>query len=268
MAVVTFLKDSVFADEYAAKNGFLQRRDPRIKVLSILVLIFLTVLTKRIEVLLCLYLFCLVLAGSSEIKLVLFLKRTWIFIPLFSLFIAIPAMFSVFTPGAVLARFRIYGLSLAVTKQGFEGAEMFVMRVLTSVSYVVLLAITTRHNELLKVLRIFKIPHIFVMTIGMCYRYIYLFAEIVEHTYTAIKSRVGLGMHHRKGREIVTWSIANLWLRAYDMNNQVYNAMLSRGYTGEPRVLNEFRSAPADWAWMGFIGAISGLTIFINYFMA
>ena len=268
MSALAFIRDSVFAEEYAAKDGFLQRRDPRFNAAAILTLVFLTVLTKNITALLFLYFFCLALAAFSKIDMIFFLKRTWVFIPLFSLFIALPAVFSIFTPGTEIASFSVLGFRLAVTRQGLDGAELFVKRVVTSVSFVVLLSLSTRHNELLKVLRVFRIPQIFVMTIGMCYRYIYLFVEIIEHTYTAIKSRVGFAVPHKRGREIVTWSVANLWLRAYDMNNQVYNAMLSRGYTGEPRVLNEFRAVRYDWVWMGFIAAITGLVLFINYSVA
>jgi cobalt/nickel transport system permease protein len=95
----------------------------------------------------------------------------------------------------------------------------------------------------------------------MCYRYIYLFVEILEHTFLAIKSRVGVRVHHKKGRELVAWNIANLWLRSYNLNNQVYNSMLSRGYTGEPRVLNEFKAAASDWVMLGFSAALLFLAL-------
>ncbi len=129
--------------------------------------------------------------------------------------------------------FKIAGFELIITHQGLSGAVLFVMRVITSVSFVVLLSITTRHFELLRTLRIFKIPQVFIMTLGMCYRYIFLFVEIVEHTYLAIKSRVGVKMHYKKGQHVVAWNIAYLWARSYQLNEDVYKAMLSRGYRGE-----------------------------------
>ena len=51
--------------------------------------------------------------------------------------------------------------------------------------------------------------------------FIYLFVGIVEDTYRAIKSRVGSGMHYRKGQRIVTWNMAHLWKRSYQLNEQV-----------------------------------------------
>ena len=159
-----------------------------------------------------LYAFCLILAVFSHIRPGFFLARTWVFIPLFSLFIAIPALFSAVTPGETLIVFKIAGASLVITRQGLAGSALFIMRVTASVSFAVLLGLTTRHYELLKVLRIFKIPQIFVMTIGMCYRYIFLFTEIISDTFLAIKSRIGSNVHYKKGQQVVAWNIANLWV--------------------------------------------------------
>jgi len=173
LSALSFLKDSIFAEEYASKNGFLQSLDPRIKAVTFLLFIIMALFTKNILILLCLYLLSLLLSLFSKINLGFFLKRTWFFIPLFSAFIAIPALFSVFTPGEALVNFRMAGLKLTVTHQGLFGAILFVSRVITSVSFVVLLSITTKHFELLRVLRIFKIPQVFVMILGMCYRYVF-----------------------------------------------------------------------------------------------
>lgn len=245
--VLSFFKDSVFADEYALGGGFLQKRDARIKTVSFLFLLLSVLFARSPYCIAAIYLFVLVFASFSRINLFFFLGRTWIFIPLFSLCIAIPALFNVVSPGEPIFVFNLFYGKFVITRQGLFGASLFVARVVTSVSIAVLLTLTTKHDRLLKVLRIFKVPQIFVMTLGMCYRYIYLFAEIIEDTYRAIKSRVGSGIHHTKGREIVAWNIANLWQRSYRLNNQVYNAMLSRGYRGEPEVFEEFEAGMTDW---------------------
>ncbi|MFA5779705.1 MAG: cobalt ECF transporter T component CbiQ [Elusimicrobiota bacterium] len=260
-----FLKESVFADEYALKRGFLQSLDPRIKTITFLMLIVLIILTKNIRILFYLYALCLLLGSISKINLGFFLKRTWIFIPLFSLFIAFPAMFSIFTPGETLAVLNISGIKLTITRQGFFGASLFVVRVMTSVSFAVLLSITTKHFELLKVLRIFGIPQVFVMTVGMCYRYIYLFIEIIENTYLAVKSRIGTKVHYKTGQHLVAWNIAFLWQRSYQLNEDVYKAMLSRGYRGESVALDDFKIKTEDWLWLCLVVIISAGVLYFNY---
>lgn len=253
IGALAFLKESIFADEYALRKGFLQSLDPRVKTATFLLFIIQIVLTKNIIVLLYLYAICLALAYLSKIGLGFFLKRTWVFIPFFSLFIAIPALFSIFTPGEALIAFNLAGLKLTITHQGLSGAALFVARVVTSVSFAVLLSITTKHFELLKVLRIFKIPQIFVMTAGMCYRYVYLFVEIIENTYLAVKSRVGTKIHYKKGQHLVAWNIAFLWRRSYQLNEDVYKAMLSRGYHGEPATLDNLKIKTKDWLWVSLV---------------
>jgi len=262
---LSFLKESIFADEYASRKGLLQSLDPRIKVLTFLLFLIQILLTTNILILVCLYALCLLLTLFSKIKMGFFLKRTWIFIPLFSLLIAIPALFHVVTPGEPLLTFKIVGLKLIITRQGFAGALLFVVRVITSVSFAVLLSVTTKHFDLLKVLRIFRIPQVFVMTIGMCYRYIYLFVEMIENVYLAIKSRVGTKVHYKRGQHIVAWNIAYLWNRSYQLNEAVYKAMLSRGYQGEPVVMDDYKITVKDGVWLFFVALISAAMIYVNY---
>ncbi|MDD5560685.1 MAG: cobalt ECF transporter T component CbiQ [Candidatus Omnitrophica bacterium] len=252
--VLSFLKNSLYAEEYASRRGFMQSLDQRIKTLSFILFIVAILLTKDILIVLALYLLCLFLAYISKIDLGFFLKRTWVFIPLFSLFIAFPALFSNFTPGEELFSFKAAGLALVITRPGVLSVLLFVLRVAAMVSFSVLLSITTRHFDLLKVLRIFGIPQAFVMIMGICYRYIYLFIGIIENTYFAIKSRVGTYMHYKKGQQVVGWNIAFLWVRSCRLNEEVYKAMLSRGYSGEPMVLDDFKVRWKDWLWLAFTG--------------
>jgi len=250
---LTFLKASLFAEETAQKCGFLQSLDPRIKIIGFLLFIFQVLLTRDIPVLVFLYALSLLLVLISKINLGFFLKRTWIFIPLFSLFIAFPAIFG---PGQPLLTGQMMGVKFSITHQGLAGAAVFVMRVVTCVSFVVLLNLTTKHFELLKALRIFKIPEIFITTLGMCYRYIFLFVEVIQNTYLAIKSRVGIGVQYQRGQDIVAWNIAVLWKRSVELNVQVYKAMLSRGYRGESLAWNDFKIRTRDWLWLSAVVVI------------
>ena len=84
---------------------------------------------------------------------------------------------------------------------------------------------------------------------------------MLENILTAIKSRVGVVSHHQKGQKVVAWNIANMWNRAEQMNEQVYLAMLSRGYTGEPRVLTKSHPKFKDWVWALFSLTISAMII-------
>jgi cobalt/nickel transport system permease protein len=259
VSALSFLKDAALCEEHAAGQGFLQSLDPRIKTVTFLMFLLTVIFLRNSVWIGWLYLGCLVLAICSRVPIGFFLIRTWVFIPLFSLFIAIPALFSFVTPGEPVYSFFLFGIKLVITRQGLDGAILFVVRIATSVSFVVLLSVTTRHTELLKVLRLFGVPQIFVMTVSMCYRYLYLFAVTVENIFTAIKSRVGRVVHTRKSQHVVAWNIANTWNRANQMNEAVYHAMLSRGYTGEPRLLKQLNTDVKDWVWLCFSTVFVGL---------
>jgi len=267
LGVLSFLKESIFSDEYASKKGFLQAREARIKVLIVLSCLLAVLFSRSVYFLICMYALSLLLAYASSIRLVFFLKRTWVFIPLFTLFIALPVILDIFSPGEAVLSFKIFSVPLIITRQGIISASFFFVRVLTSVSLCVLLVLTTKHYVLLKVLRIFRIPQVFVMTLGITYRYIYLFIEIIQNTYLAIKSRIGRVFSVRRGQRVVGWNIASLWQRSYALHNEVYHAMLSRGYSGEPKVMDEFRATYKDWFWLGVAILIFGLSLWQKQFL-
>lgn len=266
LGTIGFIQGTISNDEIAGRRGFLQRRDPRFKILSIVLLLVCVLISKSVIVLCGLYMAGIFLAFVSSISMERFLKRTLFFVPLFSFFIVVPAIFNGITPGDPVFSFSVFSHDVSITRQGLGSALIFFMRVLASVSFAVLLVLTTRHHVLLKVLRIFKVPQVFVMTMGMCYRYVFLFLDTVINTFLAIKSRVGFVASTKAGQRIVAMNIAGLWLKSYRMQTQVYDAMISRGYTGEPKVFEEFRAGTIDILVLTFsIAAIAG-TVWLNRF--
>jgi cobalt/nickel transport system permease protein len=250
--VVSFVRETVFSEDTASLKGFMQGIDPRWKVLGVLLLVILAVTSRNAGFISGLYLYCILLAFLSGIGIRVFLVRTWVFIPLFSAFIIIPAIFSFATPGMpVISIGRV-----SITREGLGIAGTFVLRVVTAVSFTVLLSLTTRHTELLKALRFFKVPDVFVMTIGMCYKYAHILAGMVENVFVSMKARGGSAMPARAARRTVSSAIAGLWHRSSDMSSEVYRAMLSRGYDGEPRVLAGSRSGTRDILWMISAGIV------------
>lgn len=206
-----FFKDAVFAEEIANSGGMLQKIDPRLKVLLFFILIVLTCFLRDIPQLLIFYCISILLAVLSGISIPFFIKRVWFFIPIFTLFIAIPAVF-------------MYGIKPAV---------IFILRVATCVSFAVLMAITTRHNMLLRTLRYFLIPNIFIQVLDMTYRYIFFFVKVFEEMHMGLKSRLIKKFNGRLARKWIGSRIGYLFKRSVKMSEDVYMAMLARGYTGE-----------------------------------
>jgi cobalt/nickel transport system permease protein len=266
MAVIELLKGVVSNDEIAAKKGLLQGLDPRAKTLSVLLLVICALLAKNVLLLILLYEASILLAQLSSIRMSYFLKRTFFFVPLFSFFMVVPAIFSFVTPGRSLVSFTVFSIHFSITLQGVASAALFFFRVLASVSMVILLLLTTRQHALLKVLRIFKVPQVFVMTMGMSYRYIFLLLDTVQKTFIAMKSRVGFVASSATGRRIAGTTMASLWLRSYHLHSRVHDAMLSRGFSGEPAVMTEFRAGIRDALFLSVSLITLAGTVWMNRF--
>ncbi len=251
-SALSLLKESLFAEETANRKGMLQSLDPRVRVLSLLMMILTVLFLKSLTLLGALYILVILLALASRLSLPFFLVRTWFFIPLFSLFVVLPALFSQVSPGETVLRMD----NLSITRQGLWAVALFTLRVADSVSLGLLLTLTTRHFALLKTLRVFGIPQIFVLVMGMAYRYIYLFMEILENTHRAVQSRVGNVMPEGKGRRLVAWNMAHLWIRSHQMSDRVYQAMLSRGFQGEPVLADDLKTRARDWFFLAIVGSI------------
>jgi cobalt/nickel transport system permease protein len=208
---LSFFKDAIFSDEIARSEGMLQSLDVRLKVVVFLGVILAVCFTRSIWVIAGFYVACLILAGLSGVNIFYFLKRTWVFIPIFTLFMAIPAIFM----------------------QSLYSAVIFVLRVITCVSFAALLSVTTRHRDLLKGLAFFKVPGIFIQVLDMTYRYIFLFISVFEDMHLSLKSRLIKNMDSRNARYWIASRISYLFKRSMKMSEDVYLAMLARGYTGE-----------------------------------
>lgn len=265
--IISFLKDSIYNENTAVVNGFLQKCDPRAKLITALVFLISSLLSKSPFGLTVIYILVLLACIISYVNLIFFLKRTLLFIPVFSLIIITPALFSFVTPGKPVMTFNFHLINFAITIEGISTGLIFFMRVLTSVSIVILLILTTRSHVLLKALRMFGIPHIFTMIFGMTYRYIFLLLDIIQKTYIAVKSRTGHIKSTVKGQNVAGVTIAGLWLKSYQMQNQIYDAMISRGFTGEPVV--DFRFQIKKTGYIIILISISTLigTLWLNRYL-
>ena len=255
------LRDSVFSETVAARPGFLQGLDPRAKTVGLLGLLVLTAFVHNLLILLALYGFALIVAGASRISIWFFVKRVWLFIPIFTGIIVLPSLFNVFRAGDPLWTLWDFGrevtfgpwslgTSLAVTKQGLEGAAVLILRVTVSVSLAVLLALTTRWSDLLKSLRVFLVPRIFILILSMTYRYIFLLVNLASDMFTARLSRMAGPSSPRDDRRFAAASMGTLLGKSHTMSDEIYAAMVSRGYNGEPMSTHNFVMGRADVAWL------------------
>lgn len=263
---------SLFSERYAVARGLLQALDVRIKLVTFLFIIVIISLIHRPETIWLLYAVTLMLAGVSRVPLGFFVKRVWLFVPLFSAAIVLPALLNIVTPGDPLwilitfdrsYRWGPYTIpaEIAITRQGLWGAVTFVSRVAASVSFAVLFTLTTRWSRVFSGLRSLFIPRVFVMTLSMTERYIIVFLRLIQDMYRARKSRTIRPLAPAVERDWAASRIGVTFKKSIDMSEDVYKAMLSRGFQGEFYSLDCLHISAADTIWTAFVLLAGGMLL-------
>lgn len=263
------LEQTLFAEELACKPGLLQSLDPRAKLIGALALLLAVSLSHNLLAIGALYLLTLPVALASYVPFGFYLKRVWVFMPFFTGIVALPALFNVFTPGESIltlvdiASPRIY---LAITLPGVISAAFLVFRVGTSVSIAVLLMLTTRWSRLLKSLRVLRVPQAFVLILGMTHRYIYVFLHSANDMFLARRSRMVGQLSPAEDRRLLAAGVGTLLAKSYELSDEVYLAMQSRGFRGEVQVIESLTWHGRDWLWLiGFL-LISAAAVWVGRF--
>jgi len=199
-----------------------------------------------------LYAAVLGVAVASRLSLRAFVLRVWLFVPIFTGLVVLPATLNVVTHGHIVVPLGTwFGHRLGMTSQGLTAAARIVLRVAVSISLVVLVTLTTRWNDLLAGLRGLFVPKIFVQVLGMAYRYVFHLLDAVDDMYTARKARiVRVDRNATRGRAEVAASAGALFAKSHALSEEVHLAMVARGYRGETYTMRVPRVTTTDVMWL------------------
>jgi cobalt ECF transporter T component CbiQ len=253
------LERSIFAEEISSRSGLLQSLDPRMKLIAILALLIGVSLSHSLIIIAVVYLLATLLAVLSSIPVDFFIKRVWLVLPFFTGLVVLPALF--ITPGPPLIRIP---LGLTITRTGLITVLFLLLRVSTSVSLGLLLILTTSWNAVLSALSVMRIPDVFILILGMTYRYIYLLLHIANDMFLSRQSRVVGRMSGAEERRVVAATTASLLSKSLNMSSQVYLAMQSRGFRGTVVMMKPFKMQPRDWALGGVLLSVALIVIIIG----
>jgi cobalt/nickel transport system permease protein len=156
---------------------------------------------------------------------------------------------------------RVY---LSITVPGVITAAFLLLRVGTSVSLTVLLILTTRWALVLRALRVLHMPQAFVLILGMTYRYIYVLLHTANDMFLSRQSRLLGRVSGAEDRRWLTASMGALLAKSYDLSDQVYLAMQSRGFRGEVLVLDTFGMTRRDWLWLAVFMGTAAVAIWFG----
>jgi len=199
------------------------------------------------------YIFFLVftfsLALVSHIKLSQLIKRSLLVLPF--LFAAIPLIF--WGPPPMENIQIIKGdLTIPISPSGVERFFSIVLKSWVAAQMAILFTSLTPMPEVLIAMRSMGVPQIFISTVSLMWHYLEVLKEEALRLLQARISRstrVNETTPHRPGRNVfwrarVTGGLAgNLLLRGLEHSDRLYQAMLARGYNGNPPF---YRSTPLN----------------------
>ncbi|GHO42497.1 cobalt ECF transporter T component CbiQ [Ktedonospora formicarum] len=260
------LERAVFTEEHAHKPGWLQKLDPRAKLGMFLVTVLAASLAHSLVILLAFYLMLLLVARGSQIPFDFFVRRVWMGIPFFAGVVILPSIFLVpFGP-------RLFDVPLGAWQFGPTPASIlsglvFVARVGVSVSLAILLILTTAWADILKSLQILRVPQVFTLLLSMTYRYIFLFLHTANGMFEARKSRTVGRLSGHGQRKWISASIGVLMHRSFRMSNDVYAAMMARGFKGTIHTHQRYHMHINDWMALSLASGLALLVFFLGGYL-
>lgn len=195
----SILKEGYTQWELASKKGFFHKLDNRIKVIFWLFFISIISLKKEILPELGIFFTVFTLVVLSGINLINFYKRIFLLGFIFGFLISFPSSLNVITHGKVVIPiitlqkaydFWAYHIPevIGFTREGFSVVALLTLRVLNSLSISFLILYTTPFPEIIKALKVLKVPDTFLIIISLAYKYIFIFARIVADMHLAKKA--------------------------------------------------------------------------------
>jgi cobalt/nickel transport system permease protein len=247
-------------EELAARPGLLQRLDPRIKLLTLVLFAVTASLVHSVWVLVALIGATIVLAAASRVGVGSFERKVWASAGLLAFLLAAPSAMQIFTPGPVVVPLGPFSL----TEPGLMGAATLVTRVVAAAGFALLVVWTMRWSDLLKALSAMRLPDVVVATLAMTHKQILTLLRTVEQIHLARESRTLTRGSARADRAWVTERMAFVVRKSMKTADDVYDAMLSRGFTGAMPSLVRLRLRPRDWAWSVASVALCAAILYVD----
>jgi cobalt/nickel transport system permease protein len=238
-SILERFQELVYFEKYSSLHSPVHQVNPIVKFFIVILIIIVNMSFTHIIPYFLLMLVIIGIMVLSHVPLRYYFVRTLFFIIIFAGVIALPLLF--FTPGQVVALWSIGTVNIVITLEGVLLASSLVLRVWLSLMAVMTLIFTTPFANLIHAMKHMHIPRIFLILFSLTYRYIFLFIEELMRLLQAKDSRSFRSLGFRLRFKILGQLFGTLLVRSIDKSEQVYRAMLARGYTGD-LVTKEYKS--------------------------
>lgn len=245
-------------DRYLQGESLIHRLDPRVKIVVTVLYVVSNLLIPDGAWLAFLAAggFLLLGARLAHLPPGYLLQRSILALP-FAL-AAVTVLFS--QPGEPLWSLRLGAWTLTISDAGLLRFASILLRSWLSVQMAIWLTVTTPFPDLMHGLRHLQAPGVLVAIIGFMYRYLFVLVDEANRLLRARAARSAAPAGRGAGgtifwrAQVAGSMVGQLFLRSYERNERVYNAMLARGYQGQLLTMSPHVMTARDW--LAGLGAV------------
>ncbi|MBD3412925.1 MAG: cobalt ECF transporter T component CbiQ [Candidatus Aminicenantes bacterium] len=223
-----------YLDKYSRLDSFIHKLDPRVKLICFFLAVVAVVSEPRGDLtgFPFYYLLIILLLAASRIPLSFVLKRCLIASPFIVMAAGVLPLSYLLSPGA--------SASPSSAESMWFHPLSILLKAYAAVILLTLLSSTEKFHRLLNGLQKLKFPPVLGVMSALMYRYIFILNDEMLRTTRARKSRTP-GKSRISRFRIYGNQAALIFLRGKKRAQDVYNAMMSRGFQGEFQEYNGFR---------------------------
>ncbi|MDH7593571.1 MAG: cobalt ECF transporter T component CbiQ [Methanomicrobiales archaeon] len=231
------IEDLFLIEKESYRKSPIHVLDPRVKIVVtlavILVIVSIPYSALSFPVSISFFLLFAILWGISGLSPLHYVKRLFAVLP-FGIFLI---FFQIFFKNRFYSEFHIlYSLpaGIFIYAESIEFALILFSKFIVCISFVILLASTTRMQEMLEGAGRLGLPSEFILVMGMMTRYLFVIGYMFRKVQQAVETRCFDPFDHRlpyryRLRQI-GYIVGTIFLRSYEQGERTYTAMLCRGY--------------------------------------
>ncbi len=237
-------------DKFVHLKSPLHSWDARVKIVSISTLILSIVLLEDIRVAFLGLVLAIILVFLSKIPFSFVLVHLrWVLFFVLALFVVI----SLTVPGSLLIKLSFFSIS----REGVRLSLLISLRAISAALLVFPMLGTTRFYLTLKALQKIKIPAPLIQLLMFTYRYIFLFLDEEKRVFIGANSRGWVRKTNLSSLKTIGSLVGMLLVHSFERTERIRDAMVSRGYNGRLKILDEFTLSPKDFIKASLIIALA-----------
>lgn len=224
-------------ESVATKNSIIHNLEGRVKLISALLIIIFTVFSNQLIVPVIMEIFLLIIMYLAKLSFSQSFKRVALLLPFGGFIIAFQPFIH---PGTIIWTSPISWIH--ITDMGLNWTVILTTRLIVCLTAIVLLSSTSPMQEVVQSFRKLKMPKDLAMILSIMVRFLFIFLDELEAIRKSQKSR-NFDIHSKKTSykwrvRQVGYSIAMMFLKAYEKGETVYLSMASRCFSDKSELYN------------------------------